>query len=224
MRELNPSKDYANQYRAPMAGESLPEHFRHGIHLDGLAQTRIFHTLVGLRVTDDWSATPPVSERVLRGRLLIEEVFETLKAMGLTLKISTENMQFFTGDSVMDHLAIEHVEGSRYDPIETADGLADIKVIANGTAVSFGIPQTAVDCEVWASNMTKLDADGNPIVNRCAAQDCDQFDTDTCEDDSHLLDPTKPRGKVLKPESYVPANIARVYRMATAPYLDVEGE
>ena len=49
------------------------------------------------------------------------------------------------------------------DMVEVADALADMIYIAIGTAVSYGIPIDEIFNEVHASNMSKLDEDGNPI-------------------------------------------------------------
>lgn len=174
---------------------------------NGYERTRVFHERVRLPVRTDWTYIPPVSERLLRAKLLLEEVLETFEAMGLELEI--DGLRLSKG---FETIEIVHVEGSTYDPIEVADGLADIKVIANGTALCFGIPMDDVDFEVWASNMTKVGADGKPIVNRCLVEAYSGHD---CEIDGgarcKLLDPAQPIGKILKPESYTPANIARLY-------------
>lgn len=200
--------------------------------VDGYHQTLVFHKAVGLPVRDDWSYIPPVSERLLRGRLLLEEMLETLNAMGLTLVANNDaevvdthiinGVEYAEYETGVQSVELVHIEGSVYDPIETADGLADIKVIANGTALCFGIPMKLVDNEVFASNMSKLDVNGEPIVNQCPGQwdmddpmkaRCCNFwaQDQECTDDSHLIDPTQPRGKILKPETYVKANITRLY-------------
>lgn len=70
------------------------------------------------------------------------------------------------------------------DIVEIADALADIVYIAYGTAVAYGIDLDAVIKEVHGTNMAKLGPDGQPIYR---------------ED-----------GKVMKPEGWVPPNIAKV--------------
>lgn len=160
----------------------------------GFNRVLIFHQVMGLPVAEKLLVSIPVSGRLLRGKLLVEEVLETLHAMGLRLDES---------------LQVVHVEGWVYDPVETLDGLADIKVIVNGTAVAFGLPMEDADDEVFCSNMSKLDESGNPVRNVCQ-------ESEPCHlailnlDCEHLLDPTKPVGKLLKPAKYVPANITRV--------------
>lgn len=140
---------------------------------------------------------PTVSDRLLRGKLLLEEVQETIeKGLGLRIYLDRRG-----------ELCVEHKEGFVYDPVETADGLADVMVIANGTALCFGIPMREVNYEVYSSNMSKLEQDtGKPIINECIKRFC----TGECHEQDHLRDPSQPVGKILKPSYYRPANIRQV--------------
>lgn len=77
----------------------------------------------------------------------------------------------------------EYVDAvSAGDLVEVADGLADLVYVAYGTALSFGIDLDMVLDEVHRSNMSKLKADGTPLV--------------------------RADGKVLKSDLYRPPNIA----------------
>jgi predicted HAD superfamily Cof-like phosphohydrolase len=59
----------------------------------------------------------------------------------------------------------EYLEASEnLDIIEFADALADMVYVIYGTALTFGIDLDSVLEEVHASNMSKLDAFGNPIL------------------------------------------------------------
>lgn len=193
--------------RDGLAEVMTTEEVTSGFHASGFDKVRVFHDRVGLPIRGDWSYIPPVSERILRAKLLLEEVLETFEAMGLEMQYDGTRINF---ESAAFELV--HVEGSQYDPIETADGLADIKVIANGTAVCFGIPQQEVDHEVWCSNMTKIDESGKPIVNECTSVPCEtRIAGMTCDNPFHLVDGNQPVGKILKPKTYTKANIARLY-------------
>lgn len=75
----------------------------------------------------------PEERRVLRRRLMREELEELLAAMIL---------------------------GSLVD---IADGLADLLYVVYGTAAEYGIPIDKVFAEVHHSNMTKLDENSDPI-------------------------------------------------------------
>lgn len=70
------------------------------------------------------------------------------------------------------------------DIVEIADALADIVYVAYGGALEHGIDLDAVLAEVHRSNMTKVRPDGS-VLKRAD-------------------------GKVLKPRTYEPPNIARV--------------
>jgi predicted HAD superfamily Cof-like phosphohydrolase len=72
------------------------------------------------------------------------------------------------------------------DLIAVADALADVVYVAYGSAVTYGIDLDAVLAEVHRSNMSKLDADGRPLLR---------------ED-----------GKVLKSSRYTPPDVAGVLR------------
>jgi predicted HAD superfamily Cof-like phosphohydrolase len=70
------------------------------------------------------------------------------------------------------------------DLVGIADALADVVYVAYGSAVTYGVDLDAVIREVHRSNMSKLDADGRPVLR---------------ED-----------GKVLKSERYRPPNVGHV--------------
>jgi predicted HAD superfamily Cof-like phosphohydrolase len=72
------------------------------------------------------------------------------------------------------------------DLVEIADALADIVYVAYGSALTYGIDLDAVLAEVHRSNMSKLDADGKPVLR----------------DD----------GKVLKSDRYSPPDVAATLR------------
>lgn len=151
-----------------------------------------FHGVVGLPV-NTVPMIPPVSVRLRRGMLLLEEVLETFEAMGLELVVDGVRMS-----QGHESLTLEHVEGSRYDVVETADGLSDINVIVAGTAVEFGIPLHVTDYEVYSSNLTKVLPDGTTIINGV---------TEGYREGEPGHQPSRPEGKILKPDNFVPANI-----------------
>ena len=70
------------------------------------------------------------------------------------------------------------------DLVAIADALADVVYVAYGSAVTYGIDLDAVIREVHRSNMSKLDANGRPVMR---------------ED-----------GKVMKSERYRPPNVGSV--------------
>src|SRR3546814_9167574 len=82
-----------------------------------------------------------------------------------------------------------------------------------------GINLDNITSEIHRSNMSKLGADGKPIINECKhyggdkkptsmtgveaisatmAQCHNRMQFNKCDDPNHLIDPTKPIGKILK--------------------------
>jgi predicted HAD superfamily Cof-like phosphohydrolase len=86
-------------------------------------------------------------DRVLRVRLILEELQELLDAAGIAL-IDVD------GQPVRLTRLDPEVVGA-VDLAKVADGLADLKYVTEGTAVTWGIPLDAVFAEVHRSNMTK---------------------------------------------------------------------
>lgn len=169
--------------------------------------TERFHRALGLP-NPSTLQQPSVSDRERRLRLILEEFLELTEAMGFELGVRDKQGILVTG--IMDRIEVAHIEGSRYDVVETSDALGDLNVVVNGTAVEFGIPLPLVDLEIFASNMTKLGPDGKPIINGVTPGYRNAMtNPDTAESGFR---PDVPVGKVLKPDSFVKANIAKVLK------------
>jgi predicted HAD superfamily Cof-like phosphohydrolase len=84
----------------------------------------------------------------------------------------------------VDELMVASEKG---DLVAIADALADITYVVYGTALTYGIDLNSVLREVHRSNMSKLGADGKPLIR----QD----------------------GKVLKSDRYRPPDIAPIVGM-----------
>lgn len=176
-----------------------------------------FHQNLGIPVNTA-PMIPSVTDRLRRGMLLLEEVLETFAAMGLQLTVPFVWAEGGVKDALVlseRNMTLEHIEGSRYDVIETADGLSDINVIVAGTAVEFGIPVHVTDYEVYSSNLTKVREDGTPIINgvtegyRAAGTLVEhegQIVHEVTQDEPGYQS-NRPIGKILKPDSFVKANI-----------------
>lgn len=68
--------------------------------------------------------------------------------------------------------------------------------------------------EIHASNMTKTDEEGNPLINRCKHPSCDitlaTGDPYACQEPFHLISHQEPVGKVLKGANYVRADLSHL--------------
>lgn len=95
--------------------------------------------------------------RILRVRLIAEELGELCEALGLKL-----NLNVNAGISI----SVEPDEHSKgVDLVEVADALGDLDYVVQGTNLVFGIPAQLVTQEIHRANMSKLGADGMPIYD-----------------------------------------------------------
>ena len=175
--------------------DSYPEDLPAGRHPYNM--TRLFHAMFGFPVAERLVLNPSVSDRERRLRLILEEFQELVEAMGFAIELDEGN----------NELRIVHVEGSRYDPVETADAIGDLNVVVNGTAVEFGIPAPRIDLEIHLSNMTKLGPDGLAIINGV---------TPGYRHGEEGFRSDAPVGKGLKGPNYIEPNIPMIlYRSLT---------
>lgn len=189
----------------PRADEMFEFSFAQG--MSTFQRVEVFHRNMKLPLNFD-PVTPSVSDRLLRGRLMLEEFMEFLE-QGLGLRLCHKA----GGRLDSDELDVIHVEGDRYDPVMTLDGICDMKVIADGTGVAFGLPVDQADWEVFCSNMSKLDENGDPIINGVTPG---YRGPEITEGGHHtrLMESgfraDLPVGKLLKSDNYTPANLVRV--------------
>lgn len=118
-----------------------------------------FHETFGHPVA--WSpAVPPVETRILRAKLLLEEVLEFVEASGLCVwfdgtKLEEPERRFDVRVAQMPVVP---------DLVAAADALADIRYVTDGAALVWGIPLEKCLREVHRSNMSKLGEDGKPLL------------------------------------------------------------
>jgi predicted HAD superfamily Cof-like phosphohydrolase len=182
------------------AGMNLPDYARAALRSDAHPQerTRAFHQMFGAPIRDeapDATFSHMDDQRVaFRLSFILSEALEILEK-GLGLKV---RMGFKTNN---DLVYKEFVDGSdnaklcaalldaitrsgKRDLIEVVDGLGDLNVVTNGFAVELGVDMLAADQEVYASNLTKADENGQPIV-------------------ADGSDPKYPAGKILKGPNFI---------------------
>lgn len=174
-----------------------------------------FMKIAGQTVFD--SPTLPNSEvRVLRVKLLLEEVLELAAASGVEIFAEGVSLhRAFEGKTVSYGL-----DGA-CDLVGVADGLADIKYVNEGAANAFGINLNSVFDEVHRSNMTKRwnSADLGAIETSDTPGDISlryNGEVVTLQSDQSLPIGSRRHvvknasGKMIKSPSYEPANIKDV--------------
>lgn len=122
-----------------------------------------FHRLFGHPV-EARLRVPSVAVRLLRYKLLAEEVLEFGRAIGVKGLVEKTQEEFEA--AVKSSLSrVEIIEEAEVDMVEAADALADIDYVCAGANLCFGFPAEAAAAEVHRSNMSKLGVDGKPIYD-----------------------------------------------------------
>lgn len=114
---------------------------------------------------------PDEKTRILRVRLLLEEVLEFAAASGVKISIpsvatreylgihenDSEPFTFITGEIILSDLdGVGFSIDRKADLIEIADGLSDINYVSYGAAVSYGLDLEPFEEEAQRSNMSKF--------------------------------------------------------------------
>lgn len=100
------------------------------------------------QTTPSKPTAPCEEDRILRVRLLMEEVLELAEASGVDIYMSDLPVS-------MDTLVFENT-GSDPGLVGVADALADINYVSDGAAVTYGLDLEPFEDEVHRSNMSKF--------------------------------------------------------------------
>jgi len=143
--------------------------------------------------------------RILRVKLLLEEVLELAEASGVDVKIdlATGNSIITTSSLKHGHLALQ-INNNNVDLVGVADAIADISYVNYGAANAYGIDIEPIEDEVHASNMTKLFT-----TEEVDALDRNEFTYKPVRLSGKCLLVKNKDGKVQKSPSYTPADVAK---------------
>ena len=97
-------------------------------------------------------SVPNAKTRELRARLILEECFETISALGVTCYLNS-----MLDDGVyIDNSDFELIADASVDINEVLDGCCDIAVVTTGTLSAFGVSDIEIQEAVNKSNMEKF--------------------------------------------------------------------
>jgi len=159
---------------------------------------------------------PPLEERKLRAKLILEEALETCISLGVEMFSS-----YGVSVDLRELLAWVKMPETYWNAGGTpeintiADGIADSLVVQLGTAVACGIDITPVFDEVMRSNWSKLWTI-REVLDRWpteAPMHAEGFTAVMVSDDKALVKDKD--GKVIKSPSYSPANVEAVLKAQT---------
>lgn len=117
------------------------------------AKVRQFHEVMGVTVNRRPNLTDE-GTRILRCRLLLEEVLEFCEASNVSVTVDGKPIRRAAD------LSLEPALGGEANITSMAQELADVQYVTSGTAVTFGLPLAAIFDEVHAANMRKVGPDG----------------------------------------------------------------
>jgi predicted HAD superfamily Cof-like phosphohydrolase len=144
---------------------------------------------------------PELNTRILRVKLLLEEVLELAEASGLKV---TDSLGHDISLSLLKNGKIEIVNNPEITPdlVGVADAIADISYVNYGAALAYGIDIEPVENEVHSSNMTKLFT-----TEEVDQLDRQKFTYSPVKLSGKCLLVKNNDGKVQKSPSYTPADI-----------------
>lgn len=121
---------------------------------------KVFGLPIGTGAVDPHFSHMDEARVRLRLNLIAEEFFELLDATGFKLVDQETGQQIRYGDIVL--MAGKHEQRNL---VETLDALADLDYVVAGFGVEINHDlYVRIQTEVHAANLTKLGADGNPIL------------------------------------------------------------
>lgn len=119
---------------------------------------REFHEVFDHPVSYNPAQIPSLKNRVLRVQMLASELVELAHAMGVNLRINSK-----VSKNEDECVHVEDDGTGRYDPVEAADALGDLRYITDGGNLICGFPGEMVLAEIHRSNMSKAGPDGKPV-------------------------------------------------------------
>lgn len=103
---------------------------------------------------------PDEKTRVLRARLMLEEVLETVAALGVTVTLTAPTLDGADLHVPVAMDSLSFLAKGDVDLVEAADGCADVAVVTTGTLIALGIPDVELQEMVDENNLAKFGPGG----------------------------------------------------------------
>lgn len=130
----------------------------HTIHL--VAE---FHSVFGHPIALH-PTTPDADTRLLRFRLIFEELMEYGRAIGVSNLCAEDSTQEEFEARLKDTMAQFSINSAaEVDQEGAADALGDLDYVVQGSNLVHGFPAEEIIRDIHDANMSKLGADGKPI-------------------------------------------------------------
>lgn len=99
---------------------------------------------------------PTDQVRILRAKLMFEEVMETIAALGVEIRMNPEDQMQVDGAAVLSADGHKFVISGPMNLVEVADGCADVSVVTTGTLLACGIADDPLLELVDRNNLEKF--------------------------------------------------------------------
>ena len=116
-------------------------------------RVREFMQKVG-QATPSLPVVPDEKTRLLRAKLILEEAIETIRAMGVGVRLRETGGQ--EGVVTVDPHELSFYINGEVDLEAVVDGCADVSVVTIGTLIAFGVDDEPVLEEVDQANLRKF--------------------------------------------------------------------
>lgn len=103
---------------------------------------------------------PAAETRILRAKLILEEAFETIRALGVCVWHRAAPEHGWANVTHIGELNFTDLGVEQVDIVEVVDGCADVSVVTNGTLLAFGVADKPILEAVDASNLAKFGPGG----------------------------------------------------------------
>jgi predicted HAD superfamily Cof-like phosphohydrolase len=146
---------------------------------------------------------PSTDIRILRIKLLLEEVLELAEASSIRI-LDTFNTPLDTSSIKTNKIKFKEIQNTPVSLVGIADAVADISYVNYGAANAYGIDIAPVEEEVHNSNMTKLFTEEEVMQ-----LNPDLYTVKPVEFSGRSFLVKAKDGKVQKSPSYTPANVGK---------------
>lgn len=113
------------------------------------------------RAKQDCPTTPTIPSaktRILRAKLMMEEVLETIAGLGVSVSVNANGSMAESNTievGITNGVCHFHDNGI-VDMVEVADGCADVAVVTTGTLIAIGVADLALQAAVDKNNNDKF--------------------------------------------------------------------
>ncbi len=149
------NRDIKMTYKGQFATFSYDEFM--GVFDQSAHQVRVERLMTGFgQVVPSTITIPSEDVRLLRARLILEEAFETVEALGFDIEVSYYNDRDRLEHMTIDFANLNFATNDKMNLTKVIDGCCDTRVVVTGTLSAFGVKDEGFQRIVDMNNLNKL--------------------------------------------------------------------